>query len=135
MEAREQQLHEQLTDIRHFAQIGEATGAPLRSFQPFSEAIHEIAIPRRFREPTIGTYDGIGDPQIHVDAFQTQMMISGDNDAISCKMFARTLTDVHYKKNVNYWWIFTSGKNPSVYFQRILALSSGIIRSVTFNCQ
>lgn len=50
-------------------------------------------MPPRFRELVIGSYNDTRDPQSHVDAFQMQMYISGGNDAINCKMFARTLAE------------------------------------------
>ncbi|GAU47711.1 hypothetical protein TSUD_177160 [Trifolium subterraneum] len=68
-----------------------------KNFQPFSEEIQEVAVPRHFREPTIDSYDGSSDPQSHVSTFQTQMFISGVDDALSCKIFGGTLKDVAHK--------------------------------------
>lgn len=51
----------------------------------------------KIRELVIGSYNGTGDPQSHVDAFQTQMFTSGGNNAINCKMFAGTLAEVALK--------------------------------------
>lgn len=95
LEAKEVKLQEQLAEMQN--NKIEATKALLRAFQPFTAAIEAVVVPHRFREPSIGTYDGTGDPQIHVDAFQTQMKINGGNDAVSCKMFVGTLTDVALK--------------------------------------
>lgn len=39
-------------------------------------------------------YSGSGDPHDHGVAFQTQMFISCGDDAVSCKMFAKTMKDV-----------------------------------------
>lgn len=41
----------------------------------------------------IGAFDGTQDPIRHLAAFRTQMMISGGNDAVKCKMLAGTLKD------------------------------------------
>lgn len=68
--------------------------APLRIFQPFSEEIQGMVVPQHFREPSIEAYDSSDDPHDHVAAFQTQLFISGGDNAISCKMFAWTLKDV-----------------------------------------
>lgn len=69
MEAREAQLQQQLADMQHFTQVLEATRTPLWAFQPFTAAIQGAEIPPRFLEPAIGTYNGTGDPQSHMDAF------------------------------------------------------------------
>lgn len=39
-------------------------------------------------------YNGSDDPHDHVAAFQTQMFISSGDEAVNCKMFARTMKDV-----------------------------------------
>ncbi|RDY08102.1 hypothetical protein CR513_07701, partial [Mucuna pruriens] len=59
--------------------------------QLFSEEIDGTPIPPNFREPTIKPFDGTQNPHIHLQAFQTQMYISGGNDSLSCKLFSRTL--------------------------------------------
>ena len=39
-------------------------------------------------------YDGTSDPQSHIDAFKNAMLISGASDAMRCKAFPATLSDV-----------------------------------------
>ncbi|RDY10074.1 hypothetical protein CR513_05464, partial [Mucuna pruriens] len=39
-------------------------------------------------------FDGTQGPQAHLQAFQTQMYISGGSDSLSCKLFPSTLRGV-----------------------------------------
>ncbi|GAU42011.1 hypothetical protein TSUD_236780 [Trifolium subterraneum] len=97
MEARERELRQQIDLLRNNVAGAETTRMMPKVFQPFSEEIQAVAVPHHFREPTIDSYDGSGDPQSHVSTFQTQMFISGADDALSCKIFAGTLKDVAHK--------------------------------------
>ncbi|GAU47368.1 hypothetical protein TSUD_403710 [Trifolium subterraneum] len=97
MEARERELRQQIDLLRNNVAGAETTRMMPKVFQPFSEEIQAVAVPRHFREPTIDSCDGSGDPQSHVSTFQTQMFISGADDALSCKIFAGTLKDVAHK--------------------------------------
>lgn len=65
----------------------------MRTFQAFSEEIQVVAVPQRFREPVKTTYNSSSDTHDHIAAFQTQMFITGEDDATSCKMYT-TLKDV-----------------------------------------
>ncbi|RDX92796.1 hypothetical protein CR513_25026, partial [Mucuna pruriens] len=56
--------------------------------------IDETAIPLNFREVVIESFDGTQDPHTHLQAFQTQMYISGGNDRMSCKLFPGTMRGV-----------------------------------------
>lgn len=69
----------------------------MRGFVPFTNEIQRVPVPHNFREPVIDSYDGSKDPQAHMAAFETQMSISGGDDAIICKMFAGTLKDTALK--------------------------------------
>ncbi|CAJ2637566.1 unnamed protein product [Trifolium pratense] len=97
MEARERELRQQIDLLRNNVVGAETTRMMPKVFKPFSEEIQAVVVPRHFREPTIDSYDGSGDPQSHVSTFQTQMFISGAEDALSCKIFAGTLKDVAHK--------------------------------------
>ncbi|GAU41091.1 hypothetical protein TSUD_139940 [Trifolium subterraneum] len=97
MEARERELRQQIDLLRNNVAGAETTRMMPKVFQPFSEEIQAVAVPRHFCEPTIDSYDGSGDPQSHVSTFQTQMFISGADDALSCKIFAGNLKDVAHK--------------------------------------
>lgn len=61
-----------------------------QQIQPFSKEILATSVPHDFKVPIIKAYDGIGDPYEHLAAFDLQMIISGGNDAIKCKMFGGT---------------------------------------------
>ncbi|XP_068498411.1 uncharacterized protein [Phaseolus vulgaris] len=68
------------------------TATPPREFStPFSQAILETAIPNTFTGPKV-TFTGMEDPEAHLTAFHTQMMLIGGSDAIRCKLFMSTLT-------------------------------------------
>ncbi|RDX58414.1 hypothetical protein CR513_62271, partial [Mucuna pruriens] len=62
--------------------------------QPFCKEIDETAIPPNFREVVVEPFDGSQDPHAHLQAFQTQMYISGGSDKFSCKLFLGTLRGV-----------------------------------------
>ncbi|RDX74883.1 hypothetical protein CR513_45318, partial [Mucuna pruriens] len=51
------------------------------------EEIDGTRIPINFREVVVEPFDGTHDPHTHLQAFQTQMYISGGNDPLSCKRF------------------------------------------------
>ena len=65
---------------------------PPREFStPFSQPILETVIPITFVGPKV-TFIGMEDPEAHLTAFHTQMMLVGGSDAIKCKLFMSTLT-------------------------------------------
>ncbi|RDX86850.1 hypothetical protein CR513_31764, partial [Mucuna pruriens] len=51
-------------------------------------------VPPNFRELLIESFDGTQDPHAHLQAFHTQMYISGGGDRLSCKLFPGTLRGV-----------------------------------------
>ena len=51
----------------------------------------ETAIPNTFTGPKV-TFTGMEDPEAHLTAFHTQMMLVGGSDAVRCKLFMSTLT-------------------------------------------
>ncbi|RDX65278.1 hypothetical protein CR513_56080, partial [Mucuna pruriens] len=53
-----------------------------------------VVIPPHFQELVTYPFDRIQDPNIHFQAFQTQVYISDENDTISCKLFPGTLRGV-----------------------------------------
>jgi len=97
MEARERELREKLELLRNNVTGAETTRLMPKVFQPFSTKIQVVEIPRHSQEPTIDSYDGKSDLHNRVSTFQTQMFISGANDALSCKIFVGTLKGVAYK--------------------------------------
>jgi len=58
---------------------------------PFSQAIMDIVIPASFIGPKI-TFTGVEDPEAHITALHTQMMVSGGTDAMHCKLFMSTFS-------------------------------------------
>ena len=64
---------------------------PPRKFSmSFSQAIMDVVIPTTFVGPKI-TFTGMKDPEAHLTAFHTQMMLVGGSDVVRCKLFMSTL--------------------------------------------
>jgi len=92
--ARNDELHRTNEELRcgwRDADEPEAVTPPREFSTPFSKAILETAIPNTFTGPK-ATFTGIEDPEAHLTAFHTQMMLEGDSDAVRCKLFMSTLT-------------------------------------------
>ncbi|RDX83640.1 hypothetical protein CR513_35406, partial [Mucuna pruriens] len=62
--------------------------------QDSSQEIDETQVPLNFREVVVEPFGGTQDPHAHLQAFQTQMYISGGIDKLSCKLFPGTLRGV-----------------------------------------
>ena len=93
-QARTDELHRANEELRRgWRDVDEPeTATPPREFSmPFSQAILETTIPNTFTGPKV-TFTGIEDPEAHLTAFHTQMMLVGDSDAGRCKLFMSTLT-------------------------------------------
>jgi len=68
-------------------------GTPPREFPtPFSTEIVEVVIPATLVGPKV-TFTGMEDPEAHLAAFHTQMMLVGGSDAVRCKLFMSTLAE------------------------------------------
>ena len=69
-----------------------APPSPPRSFpMPFSQEIMDSVVPAN----TVAvktSFTGVEDPEAHLTAFHTQMMLSGGSDAVYCKVFMSTLS-------------------------------------------
>jgi len=67
---------------------------PPREFpMPFSQAIMDAVIPSTFVGPK-ATFISMEDPEAHLTAFHTQMMLVGGSGAVRCKLFMSTLVGV-----------------------------------------
>ena len=65
---------------------------PPREFStPFSQEILDAPIPNTFAGPK-AIFTGMEDPEAHLTAFHTQMVLVGGSDAARCKLFMSTLT-------------------------------------------
>ena len=58
---------------------------------PFSQPIMGVVLPATFMGPK-ATFTGVEDPEAHLMAFHTQMMLTEGSDAVHCKLFMSTLT-------------------------------------------
>ncbi|RDY07949.1 hypothetical protein CR513_07889, partial [Mucuna pruriens] len=86
-EQREEELRQQIAALR-------AASGHDQTGQLFCKEIDETPIPLNFREVVVEPFDKRQDPYAHLQAFQTQMYISGGNDKLSCKLFPGTLRGV-----------------------------------------
>ncbi|RDX70459.1 hypothetical protein CR513_50293, partial [Mucuna pruriens] len=97
-EKREEELCQQIAALRvardqDQEEHGEEATPPFWG-QPFCREIDETTIPSNFRKVVVEPFDGSQDPHAHLQAFQTQIYISGGNDRLSCKLFPGTLRGV-----------------------------------------
>ena len=93
-QARNDELHRANDELRRgWRDVDDPeTATPPREFStPFSQAILETAIPNIFTGPKV-TFTGMEDPEAHLTAFHTQMMLVGGSYAVRCKLFMSTLT-------------------------------------------
>jgi len=93
-QARSDELHRANEELRRGWRSRDEPKAasPPREFTtPFSQAILETAIPNTFTGPK-ATFTGVEDPEAHLTAFHTQMLLVGGSDAVRCKLFMSTLT-------------------------------------------
>ncbi|XP_068504387.1 uncharacterized protein [Phaseolus vulgaris] len=58
----------------------------------FSQAIMDTALPTTSLGPKV-TFTGVEDPEAHLTAFHTHMMLTGGSDAMYCKLLMSTLAD------------------------------------------
>jgi len=53
----------------------------------------DVVIPATLVGPKV-TFTGTEDPEVHLTAFHTQMMLVGGSDAVRCKLFMSTLVGI-----------------------------------------
>jgi len=58
---------------------------------PISQAIMDVVIPATIVVPK-ATFIGVEEPEAHLTAFHTQMMLSGGSDVVHCQLFMSTHT-------------------------------------------
>ncbi|RDX78857.1 hypothetical protein CR513_40798, partial [Mucuna pruriens] len=97
-ELREEELRQQIAALKAANRLepGPADDNSGQSFwgRLFSVEIDEALVPTNFREIIIEPFDGTQDSHAHLQAFQTQIYISGGGDRLSCKLFPGTLRGV-----------------------------------------
>ena len=64
----------------------EGSTPPWEFSMPFSQPILETVIPNTITGPKV-TFIGMEDPEEHLTAFHTQMMLVGGSNAVRCKHF------------------------------------------------
>jgi len=72
---------------------------PKEFLMPFSQEIMDVVIPTTFVGPKVA-FTGTEDPEAHLMAFHTQMMLVGGFHAVRCKLFMSTLVGT-----TMYWFI------------------------------
>ncbi|XP_073152108.1 uncharacterized protein [Henckelia pumila] len=63
---------------------------PVRNI-PFSAEILESELPKKFKFPHVGEYDGKGDPEEHMSRFENAALLHKYSDPIKCRFFLNTL--------------------------------------------
>ena len=58
---------------------------------PFTTAILECPVPLKFRLPQPKPFDGLKDPQDHLNTFKTTLGLQQSLDEIRCRSFPTTL--------------------------------------------
>ena len=58
---------------------------------PFTTAVLECSIPSKFRLPQLELFDGLKDPQDHLNTFKTTLGLQQPPDEILCRSFPTTL--------------------------------------------
>ncbi|XP_042426235.1 uncharacterized protein LOC122014118 [Zingiber officinale] len=59
---------------------------------PFSSRVLEEKLPKGYRPPAIGEYDGSKDPEDHLRKFRNVALLHQYNDAVKCRVFLNTLS-------------------------------------------
>ena len=70
-------------------------GDPDDPTPPFTEEIMNANISKRFKIPTIKTYEGIGDPMNHIQTFSNILLLQPISNAIKCMAFPQILGGKH----------------------------------------
>ena len=58
---------------------------------PFTTAVLECPVPSKFRLPQLESFDGLKDPQDHLNTFKTTLGLQQPPDKILCRSFPTTL--------------------------------------------
>ena len=74
----------------HKAEDRECFTPPREFPMPFLQSIMEAVIPPTLVGPKV-TFTRMEDPEAHLTAFHTQMMLVGGSDVVRCKLFMSTL--------------------------------------------
>ena len=61
---------------------------------PFTTAVLECPVPSKFRLPQLKSFDGLKDPQDHLNTFKTMLGLQQPPDEILCRSFPITLKGV-----------------------------------------
>jgi len=64
---------------------------------PLSAGVMAEVVPQHFIVPKIPSFTGNSDPEVHLKAFNAQMLVSGGSDAVRCKVFVGTLSGTALK--------------------------------------
>ena len=58
---------------------------------PFTTAVLECPVPSKFQLPQLESFDGLKDPQDHLNTFKTTLGLQQPLDEILCRSFPTTL--------------------------------------------
>lgn len=78
-------------DIERLREETNAHPPPPARGVPFSAEVLAAELPKNFRFPNIGEYDGKGDPKEHLSRFENASLLHQCSDLIKCRIFLTTL--------------------------------------------
>ena len=58
---------------------------------PFTDDIMKAYVFRKFKMPTLKSYDGTGDPTNHIRTFSNALLLQLVSDVVKCRAFPQTL--------------------------------------------
>ena len=58
---------------------------------PFSSRITRFFVPRKFKQPYLDSYNGLGSPVDHIRTYKAQMALATNADELFCLAFPSTL--------------------------------------------
>ncbi|XP_019179508.1 PREDICTED: uncharacterized protein LOC109174703 [Ipomoea nil] len=127
----------------------EGGGVPIPKIEvtpPFTRRIIREPIPSTFKPPSITRFDGRGDPQEHIMAYQATMMLMGSSEAMMCRAFFSTLigqaqrwftslkggtVDSFHDLAVKFITHFMRGRKIRKHFTHLTTVKQGVGESLT----
>jgi len=87
----------------------------LEGFHPFTSEVMGAELPRKWKWPSLGKYNGTFDPEAHIKAYMTQANLFSRNMVVHCILFPTTLMEVTLE------WYYSLPKNSIDSFNTLYA--------------
>jgi len=89
---RETRGHEQIPfKVVPNSSLNEMMKVNLEGFHPFTSEVMRAELPKKWKLPSLGKYNGTSDPEAHIKAYMTQANLFSWNMVIHCRLFPTTL--------------------------------------------